>query len=123
MNYPGKIIIVAISLFVGLLHFIIGPDYHGPFRNFLLGYLIDILLPFSLFLLSGLTKHPFLKSPYTRGIILFLIGMGVELLQFYGYRLFGQTADPLDLMAYASGIILAAIFERFVLQRHFTPKA
>ena len=117
MNNPRKIIIVGISLFVGLLHFIIGTEYNGPFRSFLLGYLIDILLPFCLYLLLGLVKHPLIKNAYFRGIIIFLIGLGVEVLQYNGFKLFGNTADMLDLVAYVSGILSAVIFEHFVLSK------
>ncbi len=40
-----KTLVVAVALAVGLLHFVTGPNYHGPFRVFVNGYLIDILLP------------------------------------------------------------------------------
>jgi len=115
MNNPKKIIIVVIALFVGLLHFIFGPDYQGPFSGFIHGYLIDILLPFSLFLLFGLAEHPIIKNPWFRGIILFLVGVSVEVLQYFDFKILGNTADLFDLLAYACGIILAALFERHFL--------
>jgi hypothetical protein len=50
-NKKSTVIIVSISIFVGLLHFVIGPDYQGIFRHFIRGYLIDIVLPMNLYLL------------------------------------------------------------------------
>ena len=59
---PRKTIIVSIALFVGAMHFIIGPDYRGPFYVFIHSYLIDILLPFSMYLLAGLIEQPFIGA-------------------------------------------------------------
>ena len=44
-------LVVGLSLLVGLLHLLIGPDYHGKYETFIRGYLIDILLPMNLYLL------------------------------------------------------------------------
>ncbi len=118
MNNSKKIIIVVIALFVSLLHFIFGPDYQGPFSGFIHGYLIDILLPFSLFLLFGLTDRSFVKNVSTRGILLFLLGLCVEILQYYSYKILGDTADLFDLLAYACGITLAVLFERYFLSKY-----
>jgi hypothetical protein len=64
-NRKSTYLIVAISLLVALLHFLIGPGYQRPFRVFIRGYLIDILLRFNLYLLFqiSLRKHlPAFKS-------------------------------------------------------------
>lgn len=122
MDNPRKIIIVVIALLVGLLHFIVGPDYQGPLRDFVKGYLIDILLPFSLFLLMGLVRNSVIKNTYFRIVFIILTGISVEVLQFYGVQIFGNTADVYDLLAYASGIMMAVIFERVVLSKLPNPK-
>jgi hypothetical protein len=117
MANPRKIIIVLIALLVGLLHFIIGPDYQGPFKDFVSGYLIDILLPFSLYLLMGLFKNSIFQHLILRGVVIFLIGLSVEILQLKGIKLFGNTADINDLLAYAFGILSAMLFDRFALRK------
>ena len=38
-----KQVVVGICLVVGLLHFVAGPGYDGPWPGFVRGYLIDIL--------------------------------------------------------------------------------
>jgi hypothetical protein len=48
-----KVVVVLIALAVGLLHFLTGPGYRGPLPWFVNGYLIDILLPFAMFLVLG----------------------------------------------------------------------
>ncbi len=73
-NSISKLIIVLISLFVGLLHFLIGPDYQGVFKNFIRGYLIDILLPMNLYLLLqiSLRQHFTLNKARLIGISLYI---------------------------------------------------
>ncbi len=112
-----RAVIVAIALTVGALHLVTGPGYRGPWSRFVNGYLIDIALPFAMFLLLGTVRHPIVGRRAFRAALLFSFGSLVELLQYVGYPLFGRTADPLDLVAYAAGIVGALLFERIVLTR------
>ena len=115
-NIPRKPVVVAICLAVGALHLFTGPDYRGPLRAFVTGYLIDLALPFSLVLLLGvgLDRSPRLQLPAVRGTAVFIVGAAVEVLQYLGVPLFGRTFDPLDLLMYATGAVAALAFERAV---------
>ena len=112
-----KQVVVGICLIVGALHFVTGPRYRGPWPTFVDGYLIDILLPFALYLLLGVSGLPVARSQLARGIIVFAIGGVVELLQYLGVPLFGATFDVLDLVMYALGVAGAVVFERTVISR------
>lgn len=116
MNLPRKPVVVLICLAVGALHLVTGPDYHGPFRAFVDGYLIDLALPFSLVLLLGvgLNKLPRLRSPLFRGTVVFLVGLTVEVFQYLGIPFLGRTFDPWDILMYALGAIAGLAFERVV---------
>ncbi|MBC6491811.1 hypothetical protein BC349_12180 [Flavihumibacter stibioxidans] len=124
-NRKSIYIIVLISLFVGVLHFAVGPDYQGIFKNFIRGYLIDILLPLNLYLLLQISLRRNLSvnsSRITGAIITFAIGIIVELSQLYGIELFGRTYDPWDIVMYAIGIGLGiaidfTIIDKFEKQR------
>jgi len=111
-----KVIIVSIQLAVGLLHFVTGPRYNGPFPEFVNGYLIDILLPFALYFLFSLAGK-FFNSWYIRGGVIFLIGSTVEILQYFGVPIFGQTFDPIDFIMYAAGVFLAIFIDYIWLSR------
>ena len=113
LNLPRKPVVVAICLAVGALHLVTGPGYHGPLRPFVTGYLIDLVLPFSLVLLLGvgLEHSPALRHPMVRATAVFLLGAAVEFLQYLGVPLFGRTFDPVDLIMYAAGAIAALAFE------------
>ncbi|MDY7042352.1 MAG: hypothetical protein SVX38_15965 [Chloroflexota bacterium] len=112
-----KVIVVLIAIVVGLLHFITGPGYRGPFPVFVNGYLIDILLPFAMYLVLGIADQSPLRSGIARAIFVFAIGAITETLQYFGVPLFGRVFDPLDYLMFGIGIGLAAVFEGVVLSR------
>jgi hypothetical protein len=125
-NKKSTYIIVSISVFIGLLHFIIGPDYQGIFRNFIRGYLIDILLPMNLYLLFQIALRKNIsvsKARITGSIITFAFGTMVEIFQLFEIEFLGKTYDPWDILMYAIGIGLgiaidAAIIDKLEKQRH-----
>jgi len=53
-----KSIVVFIAVVVGLLHFLTGPRYRGPCPIFVNGYMIEILLPFAMYLVLGIVEGP-----------------------------------------------------------------
>ena len=114
-NYK-KAFVIIVALFVAALHFIIGPNYRGPFKSFLSGYLIDILLPFALYFLFTLNlnqrKHKILVC-----IGIFVLATGIEYLQYRGIGIFGSVFDPYDFLAYLAGVISALVFDFVVLDK------
>lgn len=113
-------IIVAISFIVGILHFIIGPEYEGPYKLFVTGYLMDILLPFNLYLLLQVSfrkKTTVLMSRIFGATFTILFAVWVEFLQFKGYSILGNTYDSLDILMYIIGAIFGFIFDILVLNR------
>ena len=112
-----KVIVVLIAVSVSLLHFLTGPGYSGPFPLFVNGYMIDILLPFAMYLVLGIADLPIFRSGLTRGVIVFAIGALTETLQYFDVPIFGRTFDWLDYLMFIIGIVLAALFENFVLSR------
>lgn len=114
LNLPRKPVVVAICLAAAALHLVTGPGYAGPFRVFVTGYLIDLVLPFSLVLLLGvgLASVPVLGQPLARASLVIATGAIVEGSQYLGIPLFGRTFDPLDLLMYIAGAAAAVGFER-----------
>ena len=106
-----KSLIALIALAVGLLHFVTGENYRGPFPVFVNGYLIDVLLPMTLYLLLGLIETKWSRSPIFRAIAVLVFGCSVEASQYFGRPFFGSTFDPLDILAYAGGVGLGLILD------------
>jgi len=119
-NIKSILIIVLISIFVGSLHFVIGPNYKGIFKPFIGGYLIDILLPLNMYLLYqiALRKHLSVKIARTLGSsAVLLFAFIIEMCQSQGIPLFGSTFDPLDFVMYALGILLGLSIDFFLIDR------
>lgn len=112
-----KTIITSIALAVGLLHFVTGGSYQGPFPVFMNGYLIDVLLPMTLYLLMGLFEVKWILSTLFRSAAVFLFGCIVETSQYLGHPLFGSTFDPLDILAYAGGVLFGVFLDLVLFPR------
>jgi hypothetical protein len=110
-------VVVGIALAVGALHFVTGPSYQGPFRPFVNGHLIDIVLPFAMFLVLGIPDHTTLRRPLLRAILVLGVGVTTETLQYFGAPIFGRTFDPLDYLMFGIGVGGGVVFERTVLSR------
>ena len=111
--------IVGISILVGLLHFLIGPNYQGPFRSFMTGYLIDVVLPMNLYLLAQLPLRKYFNKKTSRilaGVGTLAFGATVEWLQHLGLDFLGNTFDPYDLLMYALGVALGLGIDYVVLE-------
>jgi hypothetical protein len=104
---------VAIAVPVALLHFVTGPGYRGPWPDFVNGYLIDIMLPFSVYFLLAPQDavYPMLRPWWVKALPVFAIGVTVETAQYLGIHLLGETFDPLDFVAYGAGVALAALVD------------
>jgi hypothetical protein len=119
-NKKSTYIIVSISIFVGLLHFVIGPDYQGIFKHFIRGYLIDILLPMNLYLLIQISLRKNIsvnKSRIIGAIITFAFGTIVEILQLYDIEFLGRTYDPWDILMYVIGIGLGIVIDLTIIDK------
>ncbi len=120
-QFKKSVLIVCIMVCIALLHVVTGPQYDGPFPEFVNGYMIDLLLPMGLYLLlcSQDGKTHFLGPWYVKAIPVFAIGATVETLQYFGHPVFGRTFDPLDYGMYALGVVLGAVLDKLVFPRLF----
>lgn len=116
-NLNQRIVVVAIAIAVGLLHFPLGRGYQGLWPGFVSGYLIDILLPFAMFLVFGISKLGWLRPKWARAGVIFAVGAASETMQYFDIPIFGRTFDPMDFVAYAFGLGLGAAFETLVVAR------
>jgi len=114
--------VAVFALLVGALHFLIGPNYQGPFQSFMSGYLIDIVLPACLYLLFHMSlqqKLPLFLSRFLSALLVLFIGSIVEILQYFDIYVFGGTYDPLDFLMYVLGAGLGWVLD-FTVLKHFS---
>ena len=117
ISLSWKLLMIGIAVGVAILHFFTGPDYRGPLRTFVTGHLMNILVPFTMYLILGVTHHAVLQSKSVRCALDFGIGALTETLQYFGVPIFGRTFDPLDYLMFGIGILSATVFEWAVLPR------
>ena len=112
--------IVALSLFVALMHFIIGPDYNGIFKHFVRGYLIDLILPMNLYLLLQISLRKnisIVKSRVIGAMFTFSFGVIVEIMQLLKIKFLGSTYDPLDILMYGFGIMIGILVDYTIIDK------
>ena len=116
----STILITVIALIVALMHFVIGPNYQGLCKGFLRSYLLDILLPMSTYLLFQLAARKQISVLYSRfigALAVFILGLVVEISQYYGLDFLGSTYDSFDIICYAFGIFLGLMIDIFIISR------
>ena len=112
-----KTLITLIALIVAALHFLKGRISQGHFHVFVNGYMIDILLPMTIFLLMGLFHNRIIHGALFRAVAVFGFGCLVEFTQYLGRPIFGSTFDPLDILAYAGGVLLGVLLDLVLFPR------
>jgi hypothetical protein len=70
-----------------------------------------------LFLLMSLFQNRIIRSPSFRTCAVFGFGCFVEASQYFGRPVFGSTFDPLDIVAYASGVLLGILLDLVIIPR------
>jgi len=119
------VVVVCLVVPIALLHFFTGSAYRGPWPELVNGYLLDILVPFAFYFLLVLPEHPLLERWPVKALLVFGAAACVEIAQFFGASILGQTFDPLDFVMYGSGVVLAAFLDAVVFAGVFgfwTPK-
>jgi glycopeptide antibiotics resistance protein len=113
------VVVVCLVVPIALLHFFTGSAYRGPWPEFVNGYLLDILVPFAFYFLLVLPEMPLLKPWPVKALLVFGAGASVEIAQYFGAPILGQTFDPLDFVMYGLGVGLAAFVDVMVFPRVF----
>ncbi len=110
-----RAVVVCLVVPVALLHFFTGSAYRGPWPELVNGYLMDILVPLAFYFLLTLPETPWLKRWPVRALLVFAAAVCVEIAQYAGVPIFGQTFDPLDFAMYGLGVALAVLLDTVLL--------
>ena len=112
-------VVVVIAVTVALLHLVDLSSYRGPYHTLVTGYLMDVLIPFSFYMLLSQRDYPVVRLWIVRAALVFGAASGVEVAQYFGKHILGSTYDPMDFVAYGIGVALAVICDRIVFPRVF----
>ena len=116
------VVIIIIMLIIALMH-IIGPfrQQSGTWHDLYYSYFSDLVMPFGFYflLVNAESNIPFLRVWWIKAGGLFLLTLTAELLQYAGIYALGTVFDPLDIVMYASGILLALFSDRLIFPTVF----
>jgi hypothetical protein len=115
-----KLVVSAIMLLIATLH-IFGPPRQAPnsWHDWYYSYFSDLALPFGFYFLLCLAEAnvPQLRPWWLKAGLVFGAATTAEVLQFFGIYALGVTFDPLDIAAYAVGVLLAVMLEQGIFKR------
>lgn len=120
---PRLILIVTIQLLVAAVHvFRLGHLLEGDPYRWYSSYFSDIALPFAVYFLLAIRENQFrlLRFWYVKAGLVFGIATTAEILQAFGVYALGRTFDYFDILAYATGVLLAAFTDRLLFARFFS---
>ena len=115
---PKILVIVAIQIIVASMHiFRLGQIFDGEIYILYYSYFSDLVLPFAWYFLLTLSEPqiPTLRQWYVKAGITFSLTTLSEIGQYFGFCVFGVTFDPLDILAFGTGILIAAFIDVRVL--------
>lgn len=114
-----KAVVICTMLIIAGMHFVTGPQYHGPFPGFVNGYLMDILVPLGVYFLMTLCNLPLCRTWISRAAMVLVAASCVEIAQSRGIEIFGSYYDPMDFVMYAIGVVVAVVLDKLVFPRIF----
>ena len=121
-NRMKKLAIVLSIEFLIAVVLIIGADWAGETIHRLFhSYYADIALPFGFYFLLVLVEEEqkWFRPWYSKALAVFLLCLTSEILQYFGIYALAIVFDPLDIVAYASGVLLAALLDIKVISKYY----
>jgi len=110
-------VIVAIQLLLAL-GFIIRPANYLSREGYIFyhSYYADVMIPFGFYFLLSVNEQlmTFLRNWKIRAAVVFTGATITEVLQYFGIYALGVTFDPLDILAFAIGTIMAVLVDRLL---------
>jgi glycopeptide antibiotics resistance protein len=70
-----------------------------------------------LFQIAARKRISVLISRISGALLVFVFGLFVELMQYFGIPLFGSTYDLIDIFMYASGVVLGLLIDLMIINR------
>ena len=114
------LVVVAIALGIAAIHVLrVGRFLGDDLRILYASYFSDVVVPLAAYFLLTPTEASFppLRPWWVKAGLVFAAAAGAETLQGLGVEALGVTFDPLDYVAYALGVLVAALVDRKVLAR------
>lgn len=119
-SFSKILIVILIQIVIALVHaFRLGQIFNGQLYILYYSYFSDLILPFGVYFLLSINDKsiPALRHWFIKAGTIFLLTSAAEICQFFGLEVLGVTFDPIDILMYGTGVLLAA----FIDVKVFTP--
>lgn len=113
----------SILLAIATIHYFrIGSYLNGDLYRLYYSYASDFLLPFGayFFLTMNELQYPVLRKKVVKAWTVLGLVTILEMLQYFGIFLIGDTFDPMDMLVYGLGVGLAAFLDFQVFPNRFS---
>ncbi len=117
-----KIVVVVFVALIIASAFVIDINWTSEVAyNLYHSYFADIALPFMLYLLltPNAKRNRLFAHWWQRALAVFVLCTTSEILQYFGIFALARVFDPLDIVMYGLGVLLAASVDRLLFTRVF----
>ena len=99
--------------------FRLGSYLSGDLYIWYYSYFSDLIMPFGIYFLLGMNEiqTAFLRPWYVKALLIFGISAFTEIMQAFGIYFLGVTFDPIDILMFGIGVLIAAFFDKQVFDR------
>jgi hypothetical protein len=111
---------IGITIVIAGIHiFRVGSYLKGDLFILYYSYASDIMVPFAFYFLLCMNdvQIRFLGKWYTKALIVFLLATFAEIMQAFGFYILGNTFDPVDIIMFGIGVLLAAFLDVQVFEK------
>jgi len=113
-NQKKKYLIIGIEILLALMHVVgIGRNSNEPMFILSASYFSDLALPFGFYFLLMISENKvaILQKWWVKAGIVFLMATLAEVGQFFGFYILGRTFNPIDIIVYAAGVLIASFVD------------
>ena len=120
-NNKKKNFVIILQLVIATTFILASKPSNPQWQIFYSSYFIDIFLPFGFYFLLSLNENrfPTLKKWWIKSGLVFALCATSEFLQFFGIFALARVFDPLDLIMYGVGVLMAGLIDKKVLRLFF----
>lgn len=111
---------MIIILIIASAHiFRLGSYLNGDLYIIYYSYASDILVPIAFYFLLCLNdiQIRFLRKRYVKALIIFSLATFTEIMQAFGIYILGVTFDVVDILMFANGVSVVAVYDVQVFER------
>ena len=120
-SLPKILFVILIQVAIALIHvFRLGQIFRGQAYSLYYSYFSDFILPFGMYFLLSLNDMSIsvFQRWYVKAGIIFVMTTFAEICQFFGIEVLGVTFDPIDILMYGIGVLIAAIIDVKVFTKY-----